>query len=79
MQVFGDSYLIIQQSNETFRTRDPKLIPYHHKIKDLRAKFEQISFNHIPRAENSFADALATLAAVIQFSDNEKIDRKSVV
>ncbi|KAH7848754.1 hypothetical protein Vadar_007298 [Vaccinium darrowii] len=73
LTVWGDSDLIIQQSNETFKTRDPKLAPYHQKVKELRKRFNNIKFIHIPRTDNSFADALATLAAAIQFDEGEEI------
>ena len=35
--------------------------------------FEAISFTYIPRSENQFADALATLASMIQVSDEIEI------
>ncbi|KAH7867306.1 hypothetical protein Vadar_031754 [Vaccinium darrowii] len=73
LTVWGDSDLIIQQSNETFKTRDPKLAPYHQKVKELRQRFNDNKFIHIPRTDNSFADALATLAAAIQFDEGEEI------
>ncbi|KAH7834894.1 hypothetical protein Vadar_020723 [Vaccinium darrowii] len=73
LTVWGDSDLIIQQSNETFKTRDPKLAPYHQKVKELRKRFNDIKFIHIPRTDNSFADALAMLAAAIQFDEGEEI------
>ena len=71
--VCGDSDLIIQQSNEVYKTRDLKLTPYHQKVMELRESFDDIDFIHVPRADNSFADALATLAAAIKFHDEEAI------
>ena len=40
---------------------------------EFRESFDDIDFIHVPRADNSFADALATLAAAIKFHVGEAI------
>ena len=40
--------------------------PYHAYLDLLVDRFEELRYIHLPRAENQFADALATLAFVIE-------------
>ncbi|RVW61507.1 Retrovirus-related Pol polyprotein from transposon 17.6 [Vitis vinifera] len=42
-----------------------KLRPYHAYLELLVARFEDLRYTHLPRAQNQFADALATLASMI--------------
>ncbi|XP_070045181.1 uncharacterized protein [Nicotiana tomentosiformis] len=37
-------------------------------------RFTNIEFKHVPRIQNKFADALATLSSMIQHSDKNYID-----
>ena len=40
--------------------------PYHAYLDLLVDKFENLKYIHLPRAENQFVDALATLASMIE-------------
>lgn len=73
LQVFGDSSLIIFQTSGDWKTKDPKLIPYHEHLETLMKRFKSVTFTHLPRTENRFADALATLASMIQMSSQPKL------
>ena len=42
-----------------------KLRPYHAYLELLVRRFDDLSYTHLPRAQNQFADALATLASMI--------------
>ena len=42
-----------------------KLRPYHAFLEFLVGRFDDLSYTHLPRAQNQFADALATLASMI--------------
>ena len=42
------------------------MILYLQKVRDLLKKFVQVQVRHVPRAENSRADALAKLATALQ-------------
>ncbi|XP_054808687.1 uncharacterized protein LOC129310801 [Prosopis cineraria] len=66
LKVFGDSTLIIHQVTREWRTKDVKLIPYQELLTDLIKQFKIVSFHHLTRDKNCFADALATLVAMIQ-------------
>ena len=66
LEIHGDSNLVIQQTQDIQRTRDEKLKPYHAYLDLLVDRFEELRYIHLPRAENQFVDALATLAFVIE-------------
>ena len=63
-----DSKLIVEQLSGRWRVKDAKLIPLWAACRQVLGGFERWSAAHVPRAQNSIADALA----------NEAIDRVSV-
>ncbi|XP_010645202.1 uncharacterized protein LOC104877817 [Vitis vinifera] len=65
LEIHGDSNLVIKQTQDIWRTRDEKLKPYHAYLDMLIDKFDVLRYIHLPRAENQFVDALATLASMI--------------
>ncbi|XP_056169085.1 uncharacterized protein LOC130138612 [Syzygium oleosum] len=74
LQVYGDSALIILQTEGQWRTRDSKLIPYHEFLEELIKEFDEISFEYLPRSQNQFADALATLSSMLQVMEGLDIE-----
>ena len=40
--------------------------PYHDKLMTLVSCFKKLTFTHVPRMQNRFADSLATLASMIE-------------
>ncbi|XP_052481430.1 uncharacterized protein LOC128035548 [Gossypium raimondii] len=66
LRVYGDSALVIYQLKGEWETRDPKLIDYRKLVLELAGEFDDITFCYLPREENQMADALATLASMIQ-------------
>ncbi|XP_070056974.1 uncharacterized protein [Nicotiana tomentosiformis] len=56
--VIGDSDLFIHQVQGEWSTKNVKLLPYQHRIKELCKKFTKIEFKHVPRIQNEFADVL---------------------
>ena len=71
--MFGDSSLIIFQTRGEFKSKDPKLIPYHEYLARMVKGFKEVSFTYVPRTQNQFADALATLASMIQLTEGISI------
>ena len=65
MKVFGDSNLVLRQIQGEWKTRDVKLWPYHAYLELLVGRFDDLRYTHLPRAQNQFVDALATLASMI--------------
>ncbi len=55
--VYLDSLLVVNQMKGSFKVRNQDLLPIYRDIKNLSAKFESISFTHVPRELNKLADA----------------------
>ena len=51
---------------ESYEARGEKMIMYLKKVRELLKKFIRVQVKHVPRAENSRADALANLATASQ-------------
>ena len=60
-----DSKLIVEQLHGRWRVKDAKLQPLHAEARRLLQRFDRWTAVHVPRAQNSAADALC----------NEAIDR----
>ncbi|MGZ8528515.1 MAG: ribonuclease HI family protein, partial [Candidatus Limnocylindrales bacterium] len=60
-----DSKLIVEQVHGRWRVKDAKLQPLHAEVRRLLLDFDRWTAVHVPRAQNSAADALC----------NEAIDR----
>ncbi|XP_059315782.1 uncharacterized protein LOC132066494 [Lycium ferocissimum] len=73
LQVIGDSYLLIQQVRGEWATKNEKIIPYVRLVQRLVDRFREVKFKHIPRTQNEFVDALATIASMIQHPDSRYI------
>ncbi|XP_027150330.1 uncharacterized protein LOC113750569 [Coffea eugenioides] len=71
---FSDSDLLVYQTLKQWITKDSKILPYHCSLLTLAKQFQNLEFRHLPRARNAFADALATLASMIQYPDELKIE-----
>ncbi|XP_049360700.1 uncharacterized protein LOC125825398 [Solanum verrucosum] len=56
--VIGDSDLLVHQVQGEWATKNIKILPYLHYIKDLSRRFTKIELKHVPRAQNEFTDAL---------------------
>ncbi|PKI71999.1 hypothetical protein CRG98_007615 [Punica granatum] len=74
LEVFGDSMLTIFQTLKQWKTKDPKLVPYHKYLEELTENFENISFTYTPCMKNQFADALATLASMVSITKENLIE-----
>ena len=68
MEVFSDSNLVLKQIQGDWRTRDVKLRLYHAYFELLVERFDDLRYTHLPRVQNQFGDALATLAYFVDFS-----------
>jgi ribonuclease H / adenosylcobalamin/alpha-ribazole phosphatase len=60
-----DSKLIVEQVNGRWRVKDAKIAPLHAEVRASLGQLRRWTAKHVPRAQNSAADALA----------NEAIDR----
>ena len=60
-EVSSDSQLVVKQIEDSYKARGEKMILYLKKVRELFKKFTRVQVKHVPRAENSRADALAKL------------------
>lgn len=58
VEVFLDSLLVVNQMKGTYKVRNRELIPVHRAIKDLEARFDKVTFSHVPRELNKVADGM---------------------
>jgi len=57
-----DSELVVKQMQGVYKVKHPDMKTQYARLKELAAPFGLISFAHVPRAQNSDADALANIA-----------------
>ena len=57
-----DSELVVKQMNGLYKVRNPTLREQKARLAQVASAFGTVSFTHVPREENSDADALANAA-----------------
>ena len=57
---------MVRKIEDTYEAKSERIILYLQKVRDLLKKFVLVQVIHVPRAENSRADALAKLATASQ-------------
>src|SRR5436190_20841136 len=62
LQAYGDSELIVNQLRGEYKVRSDDLIPYFNFALQMAEQFEGFYIGHVPRLDNTHADALASLA-----------------
>ncbi|XP_070039854.1 uncharacterized protein [Nicotiana tomentosiformis] len=72
--IIGDSNLLVHQVLGEWATKNTKIFPYLHYVQEMIKEFTKIEFKHVPRIQNEFKDALATLSSMIQHPDKNFID-----
>ncbi|XP_070023407.1 uncharacterized protein [Nicotiana sylvestris] len=55
-------------------TKNSKILSYLYHIHELRKRFTKTDFQHVPKIQNEFVDALATLSSLIQHLEKNFID-----
>jgi ribonuclease HI len=55
----SDSQLLVNQLTGRYRVRTAHLRPLYERVQQLATGFERITFEHVPREQNSEADRLA--------------------
>ncbi|XP_070022373.1 uncharacterized protein [Nicotiana sylvestris] len=72
--VIGDLDLLVYQVQEEWATKNTKILPYLYNVQELMKRFTKIEFKHVPKVQNEFVDALATLSSMTQHPDKKFID-----
>jgi ribonuclease HI len=57
-----DSKLVIEQMKGAWKVKHPNMKPLQRRAGELASGFKSVSFTHIPREKNSYADRLANEA-----------------
>jgi ribonuclease HI len=65
----SDSQLLVRQLLGQYKVKAPHIIPLVQKAKTLLASFKKIEVTHIPREENTLADALCNEALDKGYTD----------
>ena len=60
----SDSQLVIRQLQGVYAVRHAMLLPLYHQVRDLLGNFKEVRLEHIERAQNAQADALANEAVL---------------
>ncbi|GJZ59213.1 reverse transcriptase domain-containing protein [Tanacetum coccineum] len=63
LQANVDSRLVANQVNEIYIAKEPGMVKYLEKVKNLARTFKEFSIKQIPRGENKKADALSKMAS----------------
>ena len=63
------SALVIAQAQRLWKVKEEHLKPYEQYLEDLTKTFDRIKYSTIPRAQNQFVDALATLASLVEIPE----------
>ncbi|XP_019265555.1 PREDICTED: uncharacterized protein LOC109243114 [Nicotiana attenuata] len=72
--VIGDFDMLVHQVQGEWTTKNVKILPYMHCVKDLRKMFAKLEFRHIHRIQNEFDDVVAALLSMIQHPEKDYID-----
>jgi ribonuclease HI len=62
IRVRADSMLVIEQLEGRWRVRQPHLRPLHARARALLDEYEETDLQHVPREQNTDADALVNAA-----------------
>lgn len=62
VDIFMDSELVVRQVEGRYKVKNEGLRPLHQNLSELLSKLNHWTISHVPRKENSRADALANQA-----------------
>ena len=65
-KVLGDSILVIAQAQKLGTVKKEHLKPYKQYLEELTETFDEIKYTIIPKTQNQFAKALATLPSMVE-------------
>ena len=62
VEVFSDSELLVRQLEGRYRVKNAGLVPLHRRATELLQPYAEVDLQHVPREENTDADALVNAA-----------------
>ncbi|CAL8167531.1 unnamed protein product [Prunus armeniaca] len=63
LAIYSNSQLITNQVSEEYMAKHPIMIQYLDKVQELLKVFSTFTIQQVPQAENTHADALASLGS----------------
>ncbi|XP_070037117.1 uncharacterized protein [Nicotiana tomentosiformis] len=73
LEVFGDSQLMVNPFQGSYKVKKPELRPYHDYAKHIMGWLGDVTIQHVPRKENKKADVLAALASSLTLPDQTQV------
>jgi hypothetical protein len=64
LQVFMDSVLVVKQVNQSYEAKEPSMVKYLQKAREMIANFVSCEVFYVPKSQNKKTDALSKLASV---------------
>ena len=61
--------MVIAHAQRFWKVKEENLKSYQQYLEDLTKTFDKIEYNIIPRAQNQFVDAFATLASMVEIPE----------
>ena len=61
--------MVIAQAQKLWKVKEEHLKPYQQYLEGLTKTFDKSEYTIIPRAQNQFVDALATLAFIVEIPE----------
>ncbi|CAL2254933.1 unnamed protein product [Prunus armeniaca] len=65
LTIYSDSQLITNQASSEYMAKHPRMVKYLDKVQGLLKEFLTFTIQQVPRAENTHADALASLGSAL--------------
>ncbi|CAL2275622.1 unnamed protein product [Prunus armeniaca] len=65
LAIYLDSQLIMNQASGKYMAKHPRMVQYLDKVQGLLKEFHTFTIQQVPRAENTHADALASLGSAL--------------
>jgi ribonuclease HI len=62
VEVRADSQLLIRQLEGRYRVKHAGLVPLHRRAQELLTSYREVDLQHVPREDNTEADALVNAA-----------------
>jgi ribonuclease HI len=62
VRVRADSQLLVRQLEGRYRVKQQHLRPYYERARELLSEYEGVELTHVPREQNTEADALVNAA-----------------
>ncbi|XP_043714683.1 uncharacterized protein LOC122663039 [Telopea speciosissima] len=73
LRVYGDLSIVICQTQGKWKIKDEKLKSYQEHLENLTKSLDEITLKYFSRDNNRFANALATLASMVECTPDTQV------